>query len=61
MLLRYSLGLSDAADSIEAAVRGAIDAGARTGDIFTGAAGTEKVNTSAMGDAILSHLAAAQS
>ena len=61
MLLRYSLGLTEAADSIEAAVRGAIDAGARTGDIFTGAAGTEKVNTSGMGDAILSQLAAAKS
>ncbi|NCF87139.1 MAG: 3-isopropylmalate dehydrogenase [Verrucomicrobiaceae bacterium] len=61
MLLRYSLGLSDVADSIETAVRGAIDAGARTGDIFTGAASTEKVNTSGMGDAILGQLAAAPS
>ncbi len=57
MLLRYSLGLTHEADAIEAAVRAAIDAGARTGDIFTGAPGTEQVDTATMGDTILSHLA----
>jgi 3-isopropylmalate dehydrogenase len=61
MLLRYSLGLSAEADAIEAAVRAAIDEGARTGDIFTGAEGTYKVDTVTMGDAVLSHLAMAES
>ena len=56
MMLRYSFGLTDAADAIDAAVQAAIDAGARTGDIFTGADGTEKVNTAGMGDAILKGL-----
>ncbi len=58
MMLRYSLGLTDAADAIDAAVQGAIDDGARTGDIFTGAEGTQKVDTKGMGDAILSSLTA---
>ena len=53
MLLRYSLGLSEVADAIDAAVRAAIDSGARTGDIYTGAEGTEKVDTAGMGDAVL--------
>jgi 3-isopropylmalate dehydrogenase len=57
MMLRYSFGLTDAADAIDAAVQGAIDAGARTGDIFTGAEGTQKVDTAGMGDAILQGLA----
>ncbi len=61
MLLRYSLGLSAEADAIEAAVRGAIDDGARTGDLYTGEKGTEKVSTTAMGDAILSRLDISQS
>lgn len=56
MMLRYSFGLDEAAGSIESAVLAVIDDGVRTGDIFTGAAGTEKVGTSAMGDAILSRL-----
>ena len=46
------------ADAIDAAVQAAIDAGARTGDIFTGAEGTHKVDTKGMGDAILSSLTA---
>lgn len=53
MMLRHSLGLTEAADTIDAAVQAAIDAGARTGDIFTGAEGTTKVGTEGMGDAIL--------
>ena len=56
MMLRYSFGLADAADAIDAAVQGAIDKGARTGDIFTGAEGTEKIDTAGMGEAILSSL-----
>ena len=56
MLLRYSLGLIEEADAIETAVRAAIDQGARTGDIFTGAEGTQKVGTVEMGDAVLAGL-----
>jgi 3-isopropylmalate dehydrogenase len=56
MLLRYSLGQTAAADSIEQAVEKTIGAGFRTGDIFTGASGEKNVGTSAMGDAILENL-----
>jgi 3-isopropylmalate dehydrogenase len=52
LLLRYSLGLETEAAAIEGAVRKTIDDGLRTGDIFTGAAGTKKVNTRDMGDAV---------
>jgi 3-isopropylmalate dehydrogenase len=54
MLLRYSLGLHAAADAIETAVRLAIDAGYRTGDIWS--EGTLKTNTVGMGDAIIAAL-----
>jgi 3-isopropylmalate dehydrogenase len=50
MLLRYSLGRPDAATVIETAVRKVIDAGYRTGDIFT--EGHRRVGTAEMGDAI---------
>jgi 3-isopropylmalate dehydrogenase len=56
MLLRFSLGLGDAATAIENAVRAAIDAGLRTGDIFSGGEGTTRVNTAEMGAAILEGL-----
>ena len=54
MLLRYSLGLHAAADAIDTAVRLAIDAGYRTGDIWS--EGTLKTNTVGMGDAIIAAL-----
>jgi 3-isopropylmalate dehydrogenase len=54
MLLRYSLGQDQAADAIEAAVRKTIDAGYRTGDIWS--EGTKRVGTREMGDAILAAL-----
>jgi 3-isopropylmalate dehydrogenase len=55
MLLRYSLGLEAEAQSIERAVEAALAAGARTRDLSPG---TEKpLSTSAMGDAVVSHLA----
>lgn len=57
LLLRFSLGLEKEASAIEAAVRSAIDDGFRTGDIFTDAPGTRKVDTAAMGEAILARLA----
>ncbi len=56
MLLRYSLGLADAADAIDAAVRKTVDDGYRTGDIFTGAEGTQKVGTKEMADAVAARL-----
>jgi len=54
MMLRYSLGQNEAALAIEAAVRKVIEAGCRTGDIFT--EGTKRVNTRGMGDAIVAAL-----
>jgi 3-isopropylmalate dehydrogenase len=56
MLLRFSLGETEAADAIDAAVAKAIDEGYRTGDIATGAAGETRVGTTGMGDAILARL-----
>lgn len=53
LMLRYSLGLTAAADAIDCAVRGTIDAGMRTADIFTGEKNTQKVTTAVMGEAIL--------
>lgn len=56
MLLRFSLGKTEAADAIEAAVSKAIADGFRTGDIATGKDGEQKVGTAGMGDAILARL-----
>ncbi|MEM6910726.1 MAG: 3-isopropylmalate dehydrogenase [Verrucomicrobiota bacterium] len=56
MMLRFSFGLEEAAQRIESAVSGAIEAGLRTGDLFSGQAGTTQVNTAEMGEAILSRL-----
>ena len=56
MLLRYSLGETIAADRIDAAVKSVIDQGLRTGDIFTGAEATRRVNTSEIGAAIVEAL-----
>ncbi|CAI8279663.1 MAG: 3-isopropylmalate dehydrogenase [Opitutia bacterium UBA7350] len=53
MMLRYSFGEKEAATAIETAVKTAVTAGIRTGDI---AFGLESVGTSAMGAAILDHL-----
>lgn len=57
MMLRYSFGLNEASDAIDAAVKSVIDDGLRTGDIFTGAEGTRKVGTAEIGDAITARLA----
>ncbi len=56
MMLRYSFGLVDAADAIDAAVKAALDQGFRTGDIFQGKPGEQKLNTRQMGDAIIALL-----
>ena len=54
MMLRYSLDEAELADKLEAAVNSTLDANLRTADIY--AAGSKKVSTSEMGDAVLSEL-----
>ncbi|MCX7278819.1 MAG: 3-isopropylmalate dehydrogenase [Burkholderiales bacterium] len=51
MMLRFSLQLADAADRIESAVQSVLAAGFRTPDIYS--AGTTKVGTQQMGDAVV--------
>ncbi len=57
MMLRYSFGMVEAADSIDAAVEKVLNDGYRTGDIYQGGAEEKKVNTVEMGDAIVARLA----
>jgi 3-isopropylmalate dehydrogenase len=57
MLLRYSFDDAANADRVEKAVIAALDAGLRTGDIYS--EGTQKVGTAAMGDAIVAALRSA--
>jgi len=54
MMLRYSLNQDAAAARVEAAVRGVLSRGYRTADIFQ--AGTRKVGTREMGDAVVDAL-----
>jgi 3-isopropylmalate dehydrogenase len=54
MMLRYSLRQAGAAARIESAVTNALRSGLRTADIHT--AGTRKVGTAEMGDAVLAAL-----
>ena len=54
MALRYSFGLGEAADMIEKAISGVLDAGLRTADIKGNAATT--ISTQQMGDAIVGEL-----
>jgi 3-isopropylmalate dehydrogenase len=54
MMLRYSFGLSEAAEKIEAAVRAALASGVATGDIYR--EGCKRVGTKEMGDAVLAAL-----
>jgi 3-isopropylmalate dehydrogenase len=56
MMLRFSFGAAEAAAAIEAAVQGAIAAGLRTGDIFTGNPAEQRVDTAGMTAGILAHL-----
>ena len=56
MMLRYSFGETAAADAVDAAVRKAIAAGYRTGDLYTAAPGETRVSTREMGDAIIASL-----
>jgi 3-isopropylmalate dehydrogenase len=55
MALRYSFGLNEAADRLDAAVSAVLSAGLRTADIH--AAGSAVVSTQQMGDAIIAELA----
>jgi 3-isopropylmalate dehydrogenase len=54
MMLRYSLDQSEAADRIEAAVKKVLAQGLRTPDIYS--AGTTRVGTREMGDAVVQAL-----
>jgi 3-isopropylmalate dehydrogenase len=54
MALRYSFAHGGTADRLERAISAVLNKGLRTADIWT--AGTEKVGTTAMGDAILVEL-----
>ena len=56
MLLRFSLGKTEAADTIEAAVSKTIADGFRTSDIATGKDNEQIVGTTGMGDAIVARL-----
>ncbi len=55
MMLRFSLNLPAEADRIEAAVKKVLSQGLRTPDIYE--AGTTKVGTAEMGDAVVKALA----
>jgi len=54
MMLRYSFGLNEAADRLDAAISGVLDTGLRTADIRGAAAAA--VSTAEMGDAIVAAL-----
>ena len=54
MMLRFSLNQVEAADRIEAAVKKVLSLGLRTADIYS--AGTTKVSTVQMGDAVVNAL-----
>ena len=56
MMLRFSFGMIDAAEAIDEAVKGVIDDGLRTVDIFTGDESQSQVGTSEMGDAIVERI-----
>jgi 3-isopropylmalate dehydrogenase len=56
MMLRYSFGMIDAADAVDAAVEKTLNQGCRTGDIFQELEGEKKLNTKEMGDAIIANL-----
>jgi 3-isopropylmalate dehydrogenase len=54
MMLRYTFSQEAAAQRIEAAVKSVLAQGYRTGDIYE--AGTRKVGTIEMGDAVIAAL-----
>ena len=59
MMLRWSLGQTEAADTIESAVRTTLDAGIRTADVMGAdgeARGWRRVGTAAFGQAVAEHI-----
>ena len=56
MMLRHSFGETAAADAVDAAVRKAIAAGARTRDLYTGSASETLASTRDMGSAVIAAL-----
>jgi 3-isopropylmalate dehydrogenase len=56
MMLRYSFGMIEAADAVNAAVEKVLNEGLRTGDIFQNLPGEKKVNTAEIGAAIIANL-----
>lgn len=56
MMLRYSFGLTDAAEAIESAVEKVLEQGYRTRDIYQKKANEKLVNTKEIGDAIVAAL-----
>ncbi len=54
MALRYSFGMVELADKVEAAIAGVLDDGLRSADIMQD--GCRQVNTAEMGDAIIARL-----
>jgi 3-isopropylmalate dehydrogenase len=56
MMLRYSFAMIEAADALDSAVEKTLNQGYRTGDIYQGKEGEKKVDTKAMGDAIIANL-----
>jgi 3-isopropylmalate dehydrogenase len=54
MMMRYTFAMEDVAQRIEAAVKKVLAQGYRTGDIYE--AGTNRVGTKQMGDAVLAAL-----
>ena len=55
MMLRFTLNQAQAADRIDSAVQAVLSAGLRTADIWS--AGTARVGTREMGDAVVAALA----
>ncbi|MFW9603815.1 MAG: 3-isopropylmalate dehydrogenase [Trichlorobacter sp.] len=56
MMLKFSCGMVDAADAIDAAVAKVLDQGYRTRDIYQNLPGEKLVNTQEMGDVIIAAL-----
>ena len=56
MMLRYSFGMIEAADAIDAAVEKVLEQGYRTGDIYQKKSNEKLVNTKEIGDAIIAAL-----
>lgn len=56
MMLRYSFGMVEASDALDAAVEKVLNDGYRTADIYQGGEGEKKVGTAEIGEAIIACL-----